>query len=560
MNPASDENVNILMVDDQPARLRSYEAVLSELGANLISATSGGEALEVLLKTDVAVLLTDVKLSDGNGLELAERIHQDPRLQRTAIIFVSAVHLSDLDRLNAYRRGAVDYISVPVVPELLRAKVSLFAELHRKTRQLEAFNRELEQRVRERTEELQHRAGEIRKLNRELQQRVLELETSIDNRNEMELMLQQRVSLLDLASETIMVHDMDGILSFWNSGAESLYGWRRDEVLGRNVHTLLETKFPVAFEDIKSSLLSEGRWEGNLVHTTRTGREVVVASRFALQTGLARQPAILQINRDITGQLEAEEALRRSEKLAAMGRMAGIIAHEINNPLESVTNLFYLIQTHPSLDDEARAWAQTAERELERIGHITRQTLSFYRDWKLAAPVSILGVLDNVLELQGRQLQRNGIALDKQYDCDGVVQGVAVELRQVFLNLIGNAVQAMPQGGRLRLHVHECGEADAARRGIRVSIVDTGFGISPEDAGHVFEPFFSTKAAKGTGLGLWISKGIVEKYEGTIRFRSMKLGSGQLTCFSVFLPAASSNERTLPVADDSTVLDKKAVA
>jgi signal transduction histidine kinase len=135
--------VNILMVDDQPAKLLSYEVMLEELGENLLKATSGREALEMLLKTDVAVVLMDVSMPELDGFQLAEMIREHPRFQKTAIIFISAVHLTDLDRLKGYERGAVDYISVPVIPDLLRAKVSVFAELHRKARQLEILNQEL---------------------------------------------------------------------------------------------------------------------------------------------------------------------------------------------------------------------------------------------------------------------------------------------------------------------------------------------------------------------------------------------------------------------------------
>jgi len=137
------EKVNILMVDDQPSKLLTYEVMLAELGENLIKANSGREALQQLLTTDVAVVLLDVSMPEIDGFELAGLIRQHPRFQRTAIIFISAVHLTDLDRLKGYQRGAVDYISVPVVPELLRAKVSVFAELHRRALQLETLNREL---------------------------------------------------------------------------------------------------------------------------------------------------------------------------------------------------------------------------------------------------------------------------------------------------------------------------------------------------------------------------------------------------------------------------------
>jgi signal transduction histidine kinase len=137
------EKINILMVDDQPGKLLSYEAILEELNENLIKASSGKEALEQLLKNDIAVVLMDVSMPDLDGFELAEMIRQHPRFQKTAIIFISAVHLTDVDRIKGYQRGAVDYISVPVIPELLRAKVSVFADLHRKNRQLEVLNREL---------------------------------------------------------------------------------------------------------------------------------------------------------------------------------------------------------------------------------------------------------------------------------------------------------------------------------------------------------------------------------------------------------------------------------
>jgi len=175
----NNEKVNILMVDDQPAKLLSYEVMLGGLGENLIKANSAKEALELLLKTDVAVVLMDVSMPELDGFQLAAMIRQHPRFQRTAIIFVSAVHLTDLDQLKGYEHGAVDYISVPVVPELLRAKVRVFADLHRKTRQLEALNRDLELRVLERTEELARKAELLLQLNMELIGRNQELDAII---------------------------------------------------------------------------------------------------------------------------------------------------------------------------------------------------------------------------------------------------------------------------------------------------------------------------------------------------------------------------------------------
>jgi PAS domain S-box-containing protein len=505
----ADSKVNILMVDDQPAKLLSYEVILSELGENLIKATSASEALNILLKNDIAVVLMDVSMPELDGFELADVIRQHPRFQKTAIIFISGVHLTDSDKIQGYRSGAVDYISVPVVPEVLRAKISIFVELHRKTRMLEILNNQLEQRVAERTEELRRREEQFR----------------------------TRAELLDLATEAIMERGINGEVFFWNAGAERLYGWQRDEILGKDIHAVLRTIFPVPREEIETALRDRRVWHGNILQKKKDGSDVIVACRKTMNH---EGDAVLEVNRDITAQLQAEEALRETEKLAAMGRVAGIIAHEINNPLAAITNIFFLIRNHPSLDEEARHCAAMAEQELQRVAHITRQTLSFYRESKTPIAVMLTELLDDVLGLQERQIQTSHIRLRKRYLTPGMVHGFPVELRQVFLNLVGNAIQAMPNGGDLRISVREACDWQLKRRGISVSIIDTGIGVNPQDSRKLFEPFFSTKSTKGTGLGLWISKGIVQKYEGRISFRSFHSEKGCSTCFRVFLPSSAT--------------------
>lgn len=520
----ADSKVNILMVDDQPAKLLSYEVILSQLGENLIKATSASEALSILLKTDIAVVLMDVSMPDLDGFELADVIRQHPRFQKTAIIFISGVHLTDFDKIQGYRSGAVDYISVPVVPEVLRAKINVFADLHRKTRMLEVLNNQLEQRVAERTEELRRNQEQFR----------------------------TRAELLELATEAIVVRDLNGNLLFWNSGAEHLYGWRREEVLGKGLHAVLRTVFPTSREAVESDLYEKKAWQGNLLQKKKDGTDVIVACRKTMNH---EGDAVLEVNRDITAQIQAEEALRETEKLAAMGRVAGIIAHEINNPLAAITNIFFLLRNHPSLDDEARHCAALAEQELQRVSHITRQTLSFYRESKTPIAVNFTELLDDVIGLQERQMQSSHIALQKRYYNPGLVHGFPVELRQVFLNLIGNAIQAMSNGGKLRLAVREGYDWTLSRRGVSVSIVDTGGGVNPQDSKRLFEPFFSTKSTKGTGLGLWISKGIVQKYEGRISFRSHRIGDSKTTtCFRVFVPSTGTLGLTgNGVADPSAV-------
>jgi PAS domain S-box-containing protein len=519
----ADDRVNILMVDDQPAKLLSYEVILGELGENLIKATTASEALNVLLKTDVAVVLMDVSMPELDGFELADVIRQHPRFQKTAIIFISGVHLTDSDKIQGYRSGAVDYISVPVVPEVLRAKISVFVDLHRKTRQLEVWNTELEERVTERTEELRRREEQYR----------------------------TRAELLDLATEAIMVRDLAGKIQFWNSGAEALYGWKRDEAMGRDMHAMLSTVFPMQRNEIEKMLREDRSWQGNLVQKTRNGSEVIVACRKTMNLEVN---AVLEVSRDITDQLQAQEALREAEKLAAMGRVAGIIAHEINNPLAAITNTLYLVRNHPSLDDTARHFADVAEQELQRVSHITRQTLSFYRESKQPIAVNLPELLDDVLDLQERALTFSRIRLSKRYTATPVVQGFPVELRQVFLNLIGNAVQAMPTGGTLGIHLREVTDWSRGRKGSAISILDTGIGIQPDDLKRLFQPFFSTKSTKGTGLGLWISKGIIQKYDGTLTCRTFRGRDGNVTCFRVFVPVSGVfNVPAQPVAGGEPV-------
>ena len=181
-----------------------------------------------------------------------------------------------------------------------------------------------------------------------------------------------------------------------------------------------------------------------------------------------------------------------------------------------------------------------AEEELARVSHITRQTLSFYRESKHPIPVRLPELLEDVLGLQDRALRSNHIKLCKKVTFAAQVRGFPVELRQVFLNLIGNAIQAMPDGGVLGVCVREATDWTRYQRGIMISVIDSGNGIQPEDAHRLFEPFFSTKSTKGTGLGLWISKGIIQKYDGRISCRSYRQAGRCVTCFRVFLPGSDS--------------------
>ena len=237
---------------------------------------------------------------------------------------------------------------------------------------------------------------------------------------------------------------------------------------------------------------------------------------------------------DTTEQKRGEETLRRTEKLAAAGRLAASIAHEINNPLEAVTNLLYLIrQEH--LSPETAHFAELAQQEVTRVSEITQQTLRFYRQSTLPTLSNVRELLDSVLTLHIGRIQTLQVELEREYQGDLSLFCLAGELRQVFANLIGNALDAMtPDGGRLLIRARPAHQKGSP--GVRVSVADTGCGISEEARRHIFEPFFTTKETTGTGLGLWVSDQIIRKHRASVRVRSRVTGHPG-TVFSIFFPA-----------------------
>ncbi len=234
----------------------------------------------------------------------------------------------------------------------------------------------------------------------------------------------------------------------------------------------------------------------------------------------------------------AADALRKSEKLAIVGRLAATIAHEVNNPLAAVINLHYLMAAATSLD-EVKGYLHTADEELARVAEITTQTLRFHRESTIPASVKVADILDSVLKLYERKLAQSNIIVDRHFDRSALISGFAGELRQLIANLVSNAADAMHTGGKLRLRIMRATERqNGLRRGIRVVVADTGGGIPVSIRNKIFEPFITTKIDTGSGLGLWVSSEIVRKHSGALRFRS-RLGRG--TVFSIFLPLQPSS-------------------
>jgi signal transduction histidine kinase len=247
---------------------------------------------------------------------------------------------------------------------------------------------------------------------------------------------------------------------------------------------------------------------------------------------------------EAAGRLRAEEALRSSEKLAATGRLAASIAHEINNPLEVISNAIYLARS--SSPSDAAMYLKLADEELARVAEITKQTLGFYREASAPGIVKASVLLDEILNLYSRKLQAKNLSIKKQYRDELEVWGLEGELRQVFANQIANAIYAMPQHGCLTIRIRRSKSwSNGQRPGTTVSLVDTGSGISQESLTRIFDPFFTTKQDVGNGLGLWITQSIVTRHGGSIRVRSNTSPGASGTIFTTFLPHHNGNTPTI---------------
>src|SRR6185369_4757738 len=227
--------------------------------------------------------------------------------------------------------------------------------------------------------------------------------------------------------------------------------------------------------------------------------------------------SLVGLSMDITDRKKSEHALRQTEKLAATGRLAATIAHEINNPLEAVTNFIYLAKSSPDLPDDDRRQLETADQELGRVTHIAQQTLGFYRDTSGPVEVNVSESITNVLALFYRKMIYKNLTAAPRLDREVKVRALQGELRQVLSNLVSNAIDASNVGSKIFVRARTLKRPQGADV-VQITVADQGHGISAASRDHIFAPFFTTKTELGTGLGLWVTKGMVEKHGGKIRF------------------------------------------
>jgi PAS domain S-box-containing protein len=366
--------------------------------------------------------------------------------------------------------------------------------------------------------------------------------------------VREQASLLDLTHDTIFVRNGEDVITYWNRAATELYGWQPEQAVGRKAAELLQTAFPAPVDAIMAELSRTGRWEGELVHTTRDGGRVTVASRWATRRGArghdqGRASVVLETNNDITRWRVAEDGLHRARselahvgRIATMGELTASIAHEVNQPLAAVvTNgeacLRWLARAVPNIE-QARASVEHMIRNGQRASDVVRRLRALSRkDDPAYAPLAVADVVNDVALLIGRELQANRVQLTIEASPDmPMVQGDRVQLQQVVMNLLMNGIQAMAGATdrQHRLSVRMVREND----GVALVVCDRGPGIAPENLERLFDAFFTTRK-DGMGMGLSISRSIVEAHGGRIWATNREEGGGQEAgaCFHVFLPS-----------------------
>jgi PAS domain S-box-containing protein len=345
----------------------------------------------------------------------------------------------------------------------------------------------------------------------------------------------EMAAIVEYSDDAIFSTGPQGTITSWNRGAERLYGYSAREAVGASLYQLAPPSRREEVERGMQVLNGGGRVEPYQTERRRKDGTLVpvVLTVSPLRDAKGNIVGASAITRDISAQKQSEEAVRRSEKLATAGRLAASIAHEINNPLEAVINLLYLAR-HDS--GNAHQYLTMAEQEVGRIARLAQQTLGFVRDTGSRGWMDPSVIMDEMLQLYSRKLEGKRIRVTRRYRNSSSISGYSGELRQLLANLLVNAVDAMAEGGSLHVRVAASRQWADGRQGIRITVADNGSGVPRENLRRIFEPFYSTKKDTGTGLGLWVSRGIVQKHGGLIRVRSRSEGQATGTVFIVFLP------------------------
>jgi PAS domain S-box-containing protein len=353
-------------------------------------------------------------------------------------------------------------------------------------------------------------------------------------------------AIVESSDDAIVSKDLNGIVTSWNLGAERMFGYTAEEMLGQPIMTIIPPELHADEVLILDKLRHGERIDHfETVRLNKSGERIDVSLTISpVKDESGRVVGAAKIARDITQRKKTEDTLRMSDKLATTGRLAATVAHEINNPLESVVNLVYLARSQSGLPENVREYLRAAEEELDRVSQLTRQALGFYREKTAATAIHVAPIISQLRTVFSPRVTNKRIDLQVEVDQDPEIVAVPGELRQLFANLLSNSIDAVPVDGTIRVRVsHGRGLNGSGPPGARVTVADSGPGIDLAHRSRIFEPFFTTKKEVGTGLGLWVCKGIVERHGGTIRLRSTTTPGKSGTVFSVFLPANAAEAR-----------------
>jgi PAS domain S-box-containing protein len=515
--------LRVLLVEDDPDDAFLLERHLHRHGYSL-ELTRVETASEMQRQLEQSpppdVILADYNLPSFSGPAALKLLHST-RLDIPFIMFSGAV--SEETAVDAMRSGAHDYVSKQNLTRLIPA--------------IERERNEANTRKNRLAAEQALKASEAR--------------------------FQSLVEALPLG---FLISDSSGKIIYTNMAVERLLGYSGEDLLSGAV-TLFDISPLLAerLNNLISSVSSFEPFEAGCVKADGHTVDALIGMSFLDSEAAEVRRQIAIFLADLSLQKKSEEVIRRTEKLAVAGRFAASISHEINNPLEAVTNCLYLV-AQANLPSDARHYLEMAQKELDRVSQITVQTLRFYRASTRPSRIDLDELIEAVVTLLDSRLRQMEIAVIRDLRVDVPVLGHDGELRQVVANLVGNAIDAVQPGGRILLRSRSSREWSTGRAGVALSIADDGMGMDAETCERIFEPFFSTKDITGTGLGLWISREIVMKHQGSIRVRSRRRSSrGKAgTIFRIFLPfmdeAVSLQELHKPVEGLPVLPDRETVA
>ena len=349
----------------------------------------------------------------------------------------------------------------------------------------------------------------------------------------------QLAAIVDTADDAIVSKDLNGVVRTWNQGAVRMFGYTSEEMVGQSILRLIPEELRYEEDEILRKLRAGDRVDHyETVRMKKGGERIQVSVTISpIRDASGRVIGASKVARDISDRKQMERLLVQSEKLAATGRMAAAIAHEINNPLESLVNLIFLARKNSPPGGKAVAHLQTAEQELERVAHIARQTLGYYRDTGLPTEVHLHELITNVLTVYKAKIVATDITVETRFNDIQKIKVSRGELLQVFSNIITNAIDAMQGGGKLDISTRKI--SGSIGEGIQTTIRDSGVGIPQEHLERIFEPFFTTKGNLGTGIGLWIARQITERRGGQISVASNTEKGSSGTNVTIFVPFAA---------------------